>query len=281
MKRIGLLILMLLITSGSLMGCKKDTPIIDEGSKIDSSIDNNEDIKDISDSTNIDDVADEYQIFEADVIESGEWLLIAPDVDSTEYTSSDKISVATIETEIIDEKGNVIEVNILEPGDRIKVLYNGVIAESYPAQITAAKIELLGHNYIVDGFFALIDDVYQDDSALNSDITMIAFDTRGWTSLSKAETDIILAMAQDKYELEIVKGSFDELAEQGLIDKENLYFENGIIIEMEDITINNNRDKIKCSIRKWRSGLGAIGWDAEAKLIKEEWKISRDNMWIS
>lgn len=243
MKKIGLLILMLLIASGSLMGCKKDTSLIDKGSKKDSSIYNNEDTKDNSGSTNIDDITDEYQIFEADVIESGEGLLIAPDVDSREYRSSDKISVATIEAEIIDDKGNVIEINILKPGDRVKIFYNGIIDESYPAQITAAKIELLGHNYVVDGFFALIDDVYQEDSGLNSDITMIAFDTAGWTSLSKAETDTILAMAQDRYELEVIQGSFDELADQGLIDKDNLYFENGILIEMEDIKINNGKEK--------------------------------------
>jgi hypothetical protein len=255
MKKIGILMLMLLIVSGSFIGCKSF----------------NDD-----DNTN-----NEQQAFEANVIESGDRLLISPDKDSVAYSSADKISVATIETEIIDDKGNTAEIDILNPGDRIKVFYNGVIAESYPAQITADRIELLGRNYVIDGFIALIDDVYQEDSGLNSDITMIAFDTTEWTELSESETEIILAIAKDEYALEVVVGTFDELAEKKLIDKDNLYFESGILVEIKEIEINNNKDKIKCSIRKWRSGLGAIGWDAEAKLDKSEWKITRDNMWIS
>lgn len=255
MKKIGLFIFLLLMMGGSLLGCNKNK-------------DTNEE--------NID-----YEVFMAEVISSEEGLLITPDKDSVEYSSSDKISVAVREAEIIDDKGNAISIDSLKSGDRIKVSYNGVIAESYPAQITADKIELIGHNYVIDGFLALTHDIYQEDSGLNGGITMIAFDTSEWTMLSNIETEIILALAKEKYELEVVVGTFDELAEQGLIDKDNLYFENGILIEIKDIEFNKDKDKIECSINKWRSGLGAIGWDAKAKLDKDTWEIKRSGMWIS
>ncbi|TAH63819.1 MAG: DUF3221 domain-containing protein [Anaerolineaceae bacterium] len=268
MKKIRLLVLVLLILSGSLYGCTKEAPLKDSGLEDNSNnTSNNEDNKN--------------QVFLADVIDSKDGLLITPDKDSIESSSSDRISVATGEAEIIDDKGNVINVDVLKSGDRIKVSYDGMIAESYPAQITANKIELLGRNNLIDGFLALIDDLYQTDSGLNGGITMIAFDTTDWTMLSAIETEIILAIAKEEYKLEVLVGTFDELAEQELIDKDNLYFENGILIVIEEIEINNDKDKISCSIRKWRSGLGAIGWDAEARLTKDKWEITRSGMWIS
>ena len=67
---------------------------------------------------------------------------------------------------------------------------------------------------------------------MNDSIAMIAFDTTEWTMFSEIEKEIILAIAGEKYGLEILVGTFEELAEQGLIDKDNLYFENGILIEI-------------------------------------------------
>lgn len=271
MKKISLFMLMLLISVGSMIGCSNNTPLKD-GSDKNKDINNNQDTQD----DNM-----KYQVFLAEVIKSDGALLITPDKDTVEYSSSDRISVASAEAEIIDEKGNTINVDMFKPGDRIRVSYNGLIAESYPAQITADKIELVGRNYIIDGFAALIDDVYQEDSGLNGGITMIAFDTSEWTMLTEIETEIILAIAKEKYKLEIVEGTFDELAEQELIDKDDLYFESGILIEIKDIEINKEKGKIECSVKKWRSGLGAIGWDAEAKLDKDTWEIERSGMWIS
>ena len=91
---------MLLILVSSLIGC------------------NNKDTK----NGNID-----YEVFVADVISSEEGLLITPAKDSVEYSSSDKIYVAIGEAEIIDEKGKAADIDILKPGDRIKVYYNGII----------------------------------------------------------------------------------------------------------------------------------------------------------
>ncbi len=273
--------LMLLILGTILIGCNKKAPLKDAAK--DNGVVYNEDINNdgtTNDKASKDDNVD-YQVFEAMVIKPEEGLLISPDKDTIEYKSSDKIYVATNDAEIFDAENNIADIDILKPGDRIRISYDGLIAESYPAQITADKIELIGHNYVIDGFLALTRDIFQEDIGLNGGITMIGFDTTDWTMLSELETEIILAIVKEKYKLEVVVGTFDELAEQELIDKDNLYFENGILIDISDIEINNDKDKIKCSIRKWRGGLGAIGWDAEAKLDKDTWEIKRKAMWIS
>lgn len=253
MKKIWSMLLLIIILSISLIGCSKAI------SAPDTSLKDNDDI--------------EHQVFAADVIETEEdRVLVSPDIDSTEATSSDKIFVGL---------SKIKELSELKAGDRIKIFYDGLIAESYPAQITADKIEVTGHNHIIDGFFSIIDDIYQEDSALNHNITMIAFDTGKLDILSKTELDTILAMVGKEYELEVIRGTFDELAEQGLIDKEKLYFEDGVLIEIKNVEINEDKNKITCSISKWRSGKGAIGWDANAIFDDGDWIISRDKAWIS
>lgn len=259
MKKILLILLMLIVSGIGITGCLREPSPSDKAGE--------------------DNLG--YQVFEAEVIETGERLLVAPDKESTEYTSSDRIAAAISEAQILDEQKHETDMDRILPGDRIRISYDGLIAESYPAQITADMIEIVGHNKLIDGFLALIDDVYQEDSGLNHDITMIAFDTTGWAVLSGTETETILVSVKAEYGLEIVIGTFDELAEQGLIDKENLIFEKGILIEIKEIEISKDRNKISGSVKKWRSGKGAIGWVSEAELKEDGWNITRDQEWIS
>lgn len=219
------------------------------------------------------DETDTEYVFEADVIEAGERLLVSPDKDSPEYLSSDRISVGLSE---VNDKPELIK-----PGDRIRIYYNGLIAESYPARISANKIELIGHNKKIDGFITLIDDIYNEDPALNDSIAMIAFNIENTEILSETEIETILAVVKNEYGLKVIRGTFDELADQGLIDREHLYFEKGILIEIKNIDTDKNGNKITASISKWRSGLGAIGWNAEALFEDDNWTVTRHNSWIS
>ena len=218
--------------------------------------------------------------FTAEVMEANDALLVTPNSDSNEYKSSDKIAVNVRNAKIIDKAGEAISISDIMAGDRVKISYNGVIAESYPAQITATSLQVTGHNKLIDGYLALVDDIYQEDSGLNSDIEMIALDTTGWVELSAMEKEIILMKMKDIYKVEIVEGTFEELAKQGMIDKKNLYFPKGVLITISEMKYK--KDKITCGIEKWRSGLGAIGSDkVTAKYKNGKWTISKDGMWIS
>ncbi len=221
------------------------------------------------------------QQFTAVVIEAGKGLLVTPEVGSAASASSDRISVSLYETKILDDKGNAVTADRFKPGDMLKIYYNGVILESYPAQISADKIEYLGRNFQLDAYMAVIDDIYQEDSGLNGDIKMIAFDTTEWVNLTEIEKEILLSMVKEKYGYDTLQATFEELSEQGLIDKDNLYFPEGILIEIEKVEWNEEDKTLKCSISKWRSGLGAIGADVEATYDGGSWNLSKTGMWIS
>ena len=228
------------------------------------------------------DVEDSKVTFQAEVINAGDSLLVTPDKESNEFKSSDKISVGITELILKGLDGEDITLQDLKPGDILEITYNGMIAESYPAQIQSSDIKVVGHNNLIDGYLAIIDDIWNEDSGLNSDIDMITVDTTGWTSLTDIEKEIILANMKDTYGFDITVGTFDELADQGIIDKDKLYFENGVHIVISDMTYDEKAEKITYSISKWRSGLGAVGSDGSKAENKDgNWIITKGSMWIS
>lgn len=224
----------------------------------------------------------EQQSFRGEVIENGTALLITPDEDSNEARSSDRISVGVDGAFLLDEEGKGITAGQLQTGDILMITYNGVIAESYPAQITASKLERVDHNHLLDGYLALIDNIYQEDEGLNSDINTIALDTSEWINLTKVEKELIFNKVKETYGYEVLEGTYDELAEQGIIDKDKLYFPTGILIKISEMKYDNGKEEITCGISKWRSGLGAIGANEVTATLKDgSWVITKDGNWIS
>ena len=220
--------------------------------------------------------------FKAEVIEGGVSLLVAPDKESNEYKSSDKISVNLYDCKITDKEGATITKEMIKPGDYLTITYEGVILESYPAQITASAISVVDHNQLIEGYLAIIEDIYEEDAGLNSDIEMIAFDTQGWVGMDDLEKEAVFSVLKDKYEVDIVEDTYDSLVDKGLIDKDKLYFEKGILITISKVDYDKEKQEISYSVAKWRSGLGAVGSDdAVAKYDKEGWKITKNNTWIS
>lgn len=269
MKKIIKLIFILIISTIVLGGCgtKEEVPNDMDASRSDQSPSG---------------VGEELYSFRAEVIESGISLLITPSEDSNEAKSSDKISVHLTGAVLMDEAGATITTEELIAGDILVVTYNGIIMESYPAQITATKVEKVDHNNLLDGYLALINNIYQEDSGLNNDIKKIALDTSEWVNLTSIEKEMILAKVKSTYGLEILEGTYEELATQNIIDKENLLFPDGILIKISEITYDENKEVIKCAISKWRSGTGAIGADDVTAVLKEgSWEITKEGNWIS
>lgn len=231
-----------------------------------------------------DDSASEEELvtFEAEILETGDTLLVAPAEGSDASRSSDKITFSLSEVKLMGAGGKKISKEELLVGDRIRVTYNGVILESYPAQISASKVEVLEANILLTGYLALIDDIFQEDGALNYDIDMIAFDTTAWKDISEEEKAYLFQKVKERYQLEVIEGTYLELGKQGYIDTQNLFFDRGILIKISEVEYSKNNKKIRCSIEKWRSGLGAIGSEnVTATYDDGQWKVKLGNMWIS
>jgi hypothetical protein len=88
--------------------------------------------------------------FTATVLEIGEsYLLVEPVEGSDELRSADKIRVSIGGATLLDSQDKEITVDDIEVGDKVEIVYNGVIAESYPAQINKCyRIKVLRENLV-------------------------------------------------------------------------------------------------------------------------------------
>lgn len=86
--------------------------------------------------------SNDQAVFEAKVLENSDILLVEPLEDAKEYMSSDKIVVNTKDATIFDIKGKQVTLSEIENEHIIEITYDGLIRESYPAQIYASKIKI-------------------------------------------------------------------------------------------------------------------------------------------
>jgi hypothetical protein len=86
---------------------------------------------------------DHSEVFTATVLENSGSLLIAPLKDSNESRSSDKIVVHANDAAIYNHDGENIALSSIIAGQSLQITYDGSIAESYPAQIWASRIQVI------------------------------------------------------------------------------------------------------------------------------------------
>ncbi len=130
----------------------------------------------------------------------------------------------------------------------------------------------------VGAYTTVIDKLYEEDTALNNNINYIAVDTSSIINLNDEEKAALLKELES-YGFTVLDMTIEELKEEGYI--KDLYFEEGILFEIEDEPIEGN--SITMDISKWRSGLGAIGYDGTVVTFKnEKWEIETPGAaWIS
>lgn len=154
----------------------------------------------------------------------------------------------------------------------VEIGYSGEIMESYPGQLgQPVYIKQTGAvRDTITLYRKVIDDLWQTDTALNTDIDYIAFDLQGAANLNEGEQAALGYLTGAAYGKEVLFGTWKELCEQGYIDKDNLYFENGVLFTIS--VLEENGDTFTFDAEKWRSGLGAYFFmDCTAKRTKTGW----------
>ncbi|MBE6635223.1 MAG: hypothetical protein E7617_03370 [Ruminococcaceae bacterium] len=80
----------------------------------------------------------------AEIVELGDRLMV--NVLESEYTSGPHVVHTPPETRLLDKDGNKITLDELKIGDTVDIRYGGQVMMSYPPQIVAAEIRLVGDN---------------------------------------------------------------------------------------------------------------------------------------
>jgi len=119
-------------------------------------------------------------------------------------------------------------------------------------------------------YLDVIDKLMAEDDGLNHGIRYIGIDLSNASNLSDDEKDAIIRQIGERYQTETLIGTFEQLREQGYIDPDVLYWEDGILLTVSVISESDGTFTFDAS--KWRSGLGAIYFeDCTATLTADGW----------
>ena len=182
--------------------------------------------------------------------------------------------------------------NNYEAGTIVKVTYTGEILETYHTQVNCTKIEEV-KNYTIEMYKKILDDLINQDSAINEDAKFIAIDFTKFLayhkdrhdggsqlrSLSPNEKKALLEYCK-KYNENVIEATMEELKEKGYFDQKNLYLQ-GILITATDIE-KIEFDKAVLSLEKYRGGLAAVFPKYELTLVDNDyWNLEILSMAIS
>ena len=195
--------------------------------------------------------------------------------------ASDLYTVSSI-LKIYDEDSKAADTAALKAGQEVEVGYSGSIMESYPAQLgEPVYLKIIRQGDDLVGFYrSILNDLWNKDIGLNPDIGILAFDLTQIVNLSEAEKSALIYTMSEDYGLTGIAGTFGELSKQGYINKEKLYFENGMLIRFE--LTDMAEDSFTFDVTKWRSGTGAyIFHDCKAEKTDGTWSYTVGSEMIS
>ena len=152
----------------------------------------------------------------------------------------------------------------LQDGMLVTVVWNGCAETVWPTrfgEVYAIEAESKGINDRCGLVLEVFEDLWQYDSALNGDISILGFDID--EALLPLNSERMAAAwvfsCRHGTGAEFVMGTWQQLADEGYIDGENLYWEDGLLFSINGTEGKEQTDqKLFFDTRKWRSGLGAI-----------------------
>ena len=223
----------------------------------------------------------EAVILDAKVMGIDENSILAASMDKA-ANETDIYRINTGNTEILDKDGKRTDIRALKNGMLIDIFYDGTIMESFPMQLGNIKsIRITEEGDDLAGLYLkVIKDLYDVDPGLNDSIVRLAFNLNDVTNLAETEKTALVYMAGNEFALETLQGTFEELREQGYIDKDQLYFETGLLYTIKVKSEKSN--SFVFDAEKWRSGLGAYFYmDCTAKREKNGWTYTIGGQAIS
>lgn len=145
-------------------------------------------------------------------------------------------------------------------GKRAEVTFGGTVAECFPGipggvtRVRAVDGDLSPFVLYRQALF----DLMETDEGLNGGARYLGVDLSGAANLTGGEEQALRYLLEQRYGLSVLPGTFDELCEQGYIDRDALYWEDGVLLRIA--LVEDGTDTFRFDAEKWRSGLGAIYW---------------------
>lgn len=208
-------------------------------------------------------------------------LLLADAVEDSIYQGGGVYRVGVNENTLVYLDGEVADASVLKDGMLVEVFYNGYIMESFPAQFGGfrylaaysygSEMDPGGNYYDLCGFYLkVLDDLWNIDPALNSDITVAGLDlSNAPGNLTRGQKAALAWRFGELHDVWIVEGTLEEIKENGYLTpyeegSEIYWWEDGCMFVIEANEWEEGETYslpvLKFNAHKWRSPLGAYGF---------------------
>ena len=198
-------------------------------------------------------------------------ILLANMAEDAGHADIYRISVDGID--IITDNGKQ-DIKDLNRGMLVDIAFDGMVLDSFPMGLSNIEgIYIKDQREDFSGLYkAVIADLFKVDPGLNDNINILAFDLTG-VNMAEAEKTAFIHLMGEIYDLGTIAGTYEALCEQGYINKEQLYFEKGLLFTIEDEPMSG--DRFSFNATKWRSGKGAYYFhDCTAIKSQDGWSYT-------
>lgn len=169
--------------------------------------------------------------------------------------------------------GQSADAKDLADGMTVEVEHSGTVLESYPAQFAQivslrAKTSANGsYNDLCGLWLRVLDDLWSTDPGLNGmegggTVPYVGVDLSAAPGdLAETEKAAVAWQFGRLHGAQALVGTFDELAEQGYIDREKLFWKDGVLfsitVDSQSETATYSLPTLTFDAQKWRGGDGA------------------------
>ena len=135
--------------------------------------------------------------------------------------------------------------------------------------------EHLGEIYSV-----ALDSIMEQDEVLSKDMEYIAIDMSNFNEVDESDKDVILSHFKEKYNVEVMDATLEELTEKGLYNPDTFVLD-GVLLKIKKVSFKGN-NTIFFDGSKYRAGDGGIGVEVIIHYKDNKWKAKEvKKTWIS
>lgn len=126
-----------------------------------------------------------------------------------------------------------------------------------------------------------LDAIMEKDEALNSDMQFIAMDLTIAKDLSEKDKDEIKVYLKEKYKVDVIEASFEELKDKGMYNPKTMVLD-GVLLKLEKVNFISNRTAFEFEGSKYRAGNGAVGVKGKLQYKGGIWqRFEIHEIWVS
>ncbi|WHY77266.1 peptide ABC transporter substrate-binding protein [Neobacillus sp. WH10] len=146
--------------------------------------------------------------------------------------------------------------------------------------LSACKIGVNPKEHLGGIYSIALDSIMEKDEALSNGMEFIAIDMSNFDELSEKDRKEIINFFKEKYKVDVMDATFEELEEKGYYNPVTLALD-GVLLRIEKVDFKLNND-VFFEGSKYRSGKGAVGVESTVYYKDDKWQIKDSKeTWIS